>query len=152
MFGATGNSNPTCARFFDGRCKQVKGHGEKLTRKQEQAIAALLSSGTVKAAAERSGVSEVSLWRWMQLPEFQAQYRAVRRQVVERAVSELQAATGEAVETLRRNLNCEQANVEIRAAQIIIEQAVKGVELIDLQERIERLEQLSASVKSSLGT
>ena len=119
----------------------MKGHGEKLTRKQEQAIAALLSTPTLKDAAQASGVSEVSLWRWMQLPEFQAQYRTARRQIVERAVSELQAATGEAVETLKRNLHCEQASVEIRAAQIILEQAVKGVELIDLQERVEALEQ-----------
>jgi hypothetical protein len=31
-------------------------------------------------------------------------------------------------------------NAEIRAAQIIIEQAIKGVELLDLQERLEVLE------------
>ncbi len=122
----------------------MKGHGEKLSRKQEQAIAALLSAPTIKDAAKACGVSEVSLWRWLQLPDFAAAYRAARRQVVERAVSELQAATGEAVETLKRNLHCEQASVEIRAAQIILEQAVKGVELIDLQERVERLESLLA--------
>ncbi len=119
----------------------MKGHGEKLSRKQEAAIAALLSAPTIKDAARGCDVSEVTLWRWLQLAEFAAAYRAARRQVVERAVSELQAATGEAVETLKRNLHCEQANVEIRAAQIILEQAIKGVELIDLQERIERLEE-----------
>lgn len=122
----------------------MKGHGEKLTRKQEQAIAALLSKGTVKEAASECGISEVTLWRWMQLAEFQAHYRAARRQVVERAVGELQAAAGEAVEALKRNLHCEQASVEIRAAQIILEQAVRGVELMDLQERIEALERQAA--------
>jgi hypothetical protein len=60
--------------------------------------------------------------------------------VVERAVAELQAACGEAVETLKRNLTCENPAVEIRAAQIILEQGIKGVELMDLQERVERLE------------
>lgn len=72
-------------------------------------------------------------------------YRAARRQVVERAVSEMQSATNEAVETLKRNLHCEKPAVEVRAAQIIIEQAVKGVELVDLQERVERLEELIGS-------
>lgn len=123
----------------------MKGHGEKLTRKQEQAIAALLSAPTIKDAGRACDVSEVTLWRWLQLPEFAAAYRAARRQVVERAVSELQAATGEAVEALKRNLHCEQANVEIRAAQIILEQAVKGVELMDLQDRVDRLEELLAA-------
>ncbi len=113
-----------------------------LTKKQEAAIAALLSTSVMKDAAAQVGISDVTLWRWLQLPEFEAAYRAARRQVVERAITELQAATGEAVETLKRNLHCEQASVEIRAAQIILEQAVKGVELIDLQERVERLESL----------
>lgn len=129
----------------------MKGHGEKLSRKQEQAVAALLSAPTIKEAARSAGVSEVTLWRWLQLSEFAAAYRAARRQVVERAVSELQAAAGAAVETLKRNLHCEQANVEIRAAQIIIEQSVKGVELIELQERIERLEALTESQEKAQG-
>ena len=85
-------------------------------------------------------MAEVTLWRWLQLPDFQASYRTARRQVVERAVSELQAACGEAVETLKRNLHCENPAVEIRAAHIILEQSVSGIELMDLQERVERLE------------
>ncbi len=105
---------------------------------------ALMSTSTLIDAAAQAKVSEVTLWRWLQDEDFAKAYRAARRQVVERAVSELQAACGEAVETLKRNLHCEQAAVEIRAAQIILEQAVKGVELIDLQERVERLESLLA--------
>jgi len=116
------------------------GHGEKLSRKQETAIAALLSAPSIKAAAIEAGIGEATLWRWLQLPDFQTAYRAARRSVIERAVSELQAAAGEAVETLKRNLHCENPAVEIRAAQIILEQGIKGVELMDLQERVERLE------------
>ncbi len=115
-----------------------------LTKKQEAAIAALLSTSVMKDAAAQVGISDVTLWRWLQLPEFEPAYRAARRQVVERAITELQAATGEAVETLKRNLHCENEAVEVRAASIILEQAVKGVELIDLQERVERLETLLA--------
>lgn len=113
-----------------------------LTRKQESAIASLLSTTTIKEAAAQAGIGEVTLWRWLQEQEFAAAYRAARRQVVERAISELQSATGEAVEALKRNLACENPAVEIRAARIIIEQAIKGVELVDLQERVERLEGL----------
>ena len=119
-----------------------RGHGDKLNRKQEQAIAALLSASSIKAAAAICDMAEVTLWRWLQLSDFQTAYRAARRQIVERAVSELQAACGEAVETLKRNLHCENPAVEIRAAQIILEQAIKGVELVDLQERVEHLESL----------
>ena len=80
------------------------------------------------------------MWRWMQKPKFQAEYRCARRQVVEHALSQLQAITSEAVDTLRRNITCGTATAEIRAAQIIIEQAIKGIELTELQDRIEQLE------------
>ncbi len=113
-----------------------------LTPKQETAIAALLSTSTIKDAAEACGLTTVTLWRWFQLPEFAAAWRAARRQVVENAITQLQTAASEAVETLKRNLTCRNEAVEVRAASLIIEQAVKGVELVDLQERVERLESL----------
>ncbi len=113
-----------------------------ITPKQEKAIAALVSTSTIKDAAESAGVTTVTLWRWLQLPEFAAAWRAARRQVVENAITQLQTAATQAVETLKRNLHCGNEAVEVRAASIILEQAVKGVELVDLQERVERLESL----------
>jgi kynurenine formamidase len=110
-----------------------------------------MSTSTLKDAAAQAKVSEVTLWRWLQDEDFAKAYRAARRQVVERAVSELQAAASEAVETLKRNLHCENPGVEIRAAQIVLEQAVKGIELIDLQERVERLEGLLAEQEKGKG-
>jgi hypothetical protein len=124
--------------------QESRGHGDKLSRTQEKAIAALLSTRTIGEAAKVCGVNDATLWRWLQLPDFQAAYRAARRQVVEQAISKLQGATKYAVATLGKNLSCGNPAVEIRAAQIIIEQAIKGVELIDLQERVERLETLLA--------
>jgi hypothetical protein len=118
------------------------GHGEKLTRKQDDAIAALLSTATIKEAADATKIGVATLYRWLQLPEFAAAYRAARREVVEHAITELQSATSEAVATLRRNLNCRNEAVEVRAASIVLEQAIKGVELMDLQERVEKLEAL----------
>jgi len=44
----------------------LKGHGEKLSRKQEQAIAALLTCPTIEQAAKAAGVGETTLWRWLQ--------------------------------------------------------------------------------------
>ena len=131
--------------------QESRGHGDKLSRTQEKAIASLLSTRTIGEAAKVCGINDATMWRWLQLPDFQAAYRAARRQVVERAITELQAATGEAVETLKRNLSCGKPEAENRAAQIILEQAVKGVELIDLQERVERLENLLAEQEKGKG-
>jgi hypothetical protein len=111
-----------------------------LSRKQEQAVAALLSEPTVAAAASNAGVAERTLWRWLQVPEFHAEYRAARRRVVEGAIGQLQRATVEAVETLRRNLNCGSPSTEVRAALGILDQAVRGVELLDIEELLSELE------------
>lgn len=116
------------------------GHGEKLSRRREQAVAALLSEPTVALAAGKAGISEATLARWLQRPEFQCAFRAARRQVVETAVAGLQSACREAVETLRRNLQAGSESVQVRSAQLILENATRGIELIDIAERLERLE------------
>lgn len=119
---------------------QVKGHGEKLSRKQEAAIGALLSCGTIGDAAAACGVSSVSLWRWMQQPAFAAEYRGARARVVDAAISSLTQAASAAVGTLERNLTCQNFAVEVRSAQIILEQVVKIIEMGEMAERIEKLE------------
>jgi hypothetical protein len=78
----------------------MSGHGEKLTRKQEQAIAALLSEPTLDEAAAKTGVAPATLRRWLKEPGFRAAYRQARRELVEGAVGRIQAATGQAVDTL----------------------------------------------------
>lgn len=116
------------------------GHGNKRSRRQEHAIACLLSCLTVKSAAEKAGIAECSLRRWLEDPAFQAKYKAARRRVVDGAIGNLQRATGRAVATLVRLLRCGNPAVEAKAAIAILDQAVKGIELADLQEQVEALE------------
>lgn len=120
----------------------MTGHGEKQTRKQEQAIAALLSQLTVEAAAAECGLSPETLYRWLRDPTFKACYRAARSVVLESAIATMQQIASEAVGTLRRNLTAEQPSAQISAARLIIDNAFRGQELIDLGERVERLEAL----------
>src|SRR5437762_3477682 len=78
----------------------MSGHGEKRSRRQEAAIAALLTETTHAAAAAKAGVSEATLRRWLRLPGFRAAYRRARRELVEAAIGRIQAAAGQAVDTL----------------------------------------------------
>ena len=120
-----------------------KEAGTKLTRKAEQAIAALLEHSTIAEAAKACGVSERSLWRWLQREDFQRRYREAQRAVVDSAITKLQAATVRAVETLERNLNCGNFFAENAAAQAILTHSFKAVELVDMKERLRRLEALA---------
>ena len=106
----------------------MTGHGQKLTRKQEALIAALLSEPTHAAAATKAGVSEATLHRWLHLPEFQAAYRQARRQLVEAAVGRIQAATGTAVDTLLTVAKSGAKDGDrVRAAVALLDHAFRGL-------------------------
>src|SRR5215207_9913631 len=96
----------------------------KRPRHEEAALAALLSEPTIAAAAAKADIGESTLLRWLAEPAFKARYRDARRQVVELAVTGLQQATSEAVESLTRNLTCGVPASEIAAAKAIIDFAV----------------------------
>jgi hypothetical protein len=114
---------------------------EKLSHKQEQAIAALLSEATITSAAEKVGVAEVTVHRWLKLPHFTAAYREARRQAVEKGIAQIQQASWAASSTLIRLLGSGSDSVRLRAAQTILEHANKGVEVLDFEERLAALEQ-----------
>jgi len=105
-----------------------------------KALAALLGNSSIRDAAKACRLSEETLYRFLRDPSFLKDYRDAGRQTVENAISRIQQTTSEAAATLRRNLHCESPAVEVRTAQIILETAIKGVELLDIIERVEALE------------
>jgi hypothetical protein len=110
----------------------MRGHGQKLTHKQEALIAALLSEATHADAAAKAGVSEATLYRWLRLPAFQASYRQARRELVEGAIGRIQAATGQAVDTLVAVAKVgEKDSDRVRAAVAILDHAFRGIEKAD---------------------
>ena len=109
-------------------------------KNKEKALSALLQTSSVKDAAKKCGLSEETLYRYLKEPEFNAEYRASRRLLVENSIARIQGLTGQALETLARNLHCENPSVEVRAAQILIDNAIRGVEITDILERLEALE------------
>jgi hypothetical protein len=110
------------------------------TANRERALSALLSSGSIADAATRCGLNEKTLRRYLADAEFQTEFRAARRVVFEQNIVRLQSLHAGAVDTLERNLNCENPSVEVRAAQIIIEGNRKDFETLDILERLEKIE------------
>jgi hypothetical protein len=122
----------------------MAGHGEKLSHKQEQTIAALLTAPNLADAAHHAGIVERTLLRWLKETAFQAAYREARRAVVQHAIAQVQQATGEAVATLRTVMqdSASPASARVSAAKAILETAVKGIDIDDLEVRIAALEAL----------
>ena len=113
---------------------------EKLSGKQEKLIALLVTERSADAACNKAQVAPSTLWRWMKNDAFVKEYRKIRRDILENAVAKLQSLAFQAIDTLERNLNCENPASEIRSAQIILEQTIRGVETLDVEERLEYME------------
>ena len=117
---------------------------ERLTRgrRREQAVVALLQHPTIEKAAAAVGVSHVTLWRWMQTEEFQQAYRKARRQAFSQSLARLQHAASAATATLLKIMVDREAPAasRVRAAAHVLENALRGMELEDLEVRVRRLE------------
>jgi len=122
----------------------MKGNGSlmKISGRQERLISFLLSDRTAEEACQRAGVAFTTYWRWMRHPEFLREYRNARKGVLENTVGRLQAVVHIAIDTLERNLNCENPSVETRAASIVVTQAIRGLEILDVENRLAALEAL----------
>jgi hypothetical protein len=119
------------------------GHGAKLPRKKQQAIAALIEAPTIKEAAGIVGIGEATLFRWLQDTDFQIAYRDAKRRVVDQAITRIQRISGQAVETLKNIMidNDMPASSRVTAARAVLDMSVKAVELENLTSRIEAIEE-----------
>ena|SRR5947208_2393498 len=120
----------------------MTGHGAKFGRKQEQAITALLTQRNVDEAAKAAGIAAKTLWRWLQLPEFQQAYQKARRQAFAQSIARLQQASSAAATTLLKIMVDPNAppSTRVRAAECVINQGIKATESEDLELRIAALE------------
>ena len=77
------------------------------------------------------GVGKTTLYRWMHLPGFRAAYRQARRELVEGAIGRMQAAVGQAVETLVEIARDGRRDGDrIRAATAVLDHALRGLSLL----------------------
>lgn len=122
------------------------GHGEKRTRKQQQAIAALLTATSLDAAAIQCGIAEKTLWRWTQDPEFAAAYRKAQQRLLESAINALRQAALTFADTLRIVAADATAPPASRAtaARSGLEILLKAASVEDLERRLSELERNAA--------
>ena len=119
------------------------GHGNKLSRKKEQAIIALLEAPTVKEAAEMVKITPATLYKWMALPEFEEAYRKARHRAMGEAIARLQQASSKAVATLWDVMGDQEATPASRvtAARTVLELGMRGTEIEVIEVRLKQLEE-----------
>jgi len=113
----------------------------KLQLKQEQAIHALLTSDSIKEASSKIGVSEVTLHKWLKLESFQLEYRAVKKEIVNQAVSSLTSISSLAVSQIHHLLlNSKSDHIKLQACKLVLDYCLHKVEIEELLTKIETLE------------
>ncbi|MGO9232076.1 MAG: phBC6A51 family helix-turn-helix protein [Bryobacteraceae bacterium] len=120
----------------------MAARGSTLGRKQEAAIAALLTQRNVEEAAHAAGIGARTLLRWLTQPEFQTAYREARRAAFGQAVARLQQATSAAATTLLKMMiePGTPPSVRVRAAEAVFNHAAKAIEIEDIDARVTALE------------
>ncbi len=125
----------------------MAGHGEKLSRKKEQAIAALLSQRGIEEAARSVGIGGTTLRRWLRLPEFHEEYLQARRDVVNQVNARMQQNSGAAASVLLKLMAdpSTPASVRARTAECILERSAKSLAEENIEVRLSKLEQAGES-------
>ena len=119
----------------------IDGHGQKLDRRREAAIAALLSCGSIREAAAQAKLGEATLRRWLHEPTFRAAYDAARRDVLHAAVAGLHGTLATALGALQRNLApTAPPAAQVSAARTVVELVLKSTHLLDHEDRLAALE------------
>jgi transposase-like protein len=115
----------------------------KFERHHEAAIAALLRTTTLQAAAREAGVNERTLRRWWELPAFQAKYRAAKRELISGAMHTLLHATGTATHTLITIMQDAQqpATARVSAARTVLQLVMQALSNDDINARFMAIEQ-----------
>ena len=119
----------------------MKGHGTKFGRKKEAAIASLLAEKNQAEAARVAGIDLSTLKRWKRLPEFIAEYRRARWEVVEEGYARIQQNTPAAASVLLKLMvdPATPASGRIRAALGTFGLAREALDL-DIETRVAALE------------
>jgi phage terminase small subunit len=123
---------------------------ESLNPRHERFLLELLGGQTISNAAKSQGIAEATARRWLALPEVAAAYRSMRHELVDSAVTGMQAAARAAVATLVKNLKANSPAPQIQAARILLEMTIAATQVEALTERMERLEERLAGQRGNV--
>jgi transposase-like protein len=127
----------------------MKGHGQKFTRKMEEAVAALLTQKNHEEAARAVGISPATLLRWQKQPVFQQAYRDARRAAFGQSIGKLQQMSSAAVSVLGKVMvdAGTPPATKVRAAEAILIHGARAIEIEDIGPRVAELEHMAKESK-----
>jgi hypothetical protein len=125
----------------------------RLTPKQQKGILALVTEPTIAKAAEQAGVSESTVYRWLQDETFLKAYRRARRDSFSQALTLTLRYAPLAVNALAKIINdlSIAASARVSASCAILKYGRDSIELDDLAARLDNLERATQSADHGRG-
>ncbi|MGV3060246.1 replication protein [Streptococcus hyovaginalis] len=115
---------------------------DKLTRRQEKFLNAILINGNISQVSQELGISRNTAYNYLNDVTFRRIYRERRNEMLKRTTTMLQSASIEAVKVLQEIMLDESVSPYARqqSAQTILSMAYKANEQTEILEMIEELE------------
>ena len=114
----------------------------RLTRKQEDAIVALLSNRSVEDAARACNIPARTLYRLLKDSDFDRAYRRAKYDAFGQSIARMHHLSSAAVSTLGKVMldPATPAATRVRAADSILNHTAKAIEVEDIEARVTELE------------
>lgn len=109
---------------------------------RDDAIAAIVSHPTIKAAAGACGVTEKTMHAWLNEPEFSKKVRTAQEEIARESIGRVLNTIGCALDVLVEVATDKESNASTRvsAAKALLDQSLRVYELETVQRRLDALE------------
>ena len=107
-----------------GRCPKMPQLAPTLPPQQELAAFAVAQGVSVGQIAEEVGINRKTLFRWRERRDFKERVENLRHEMSARLTGMLCEAGAEAIDTLRRLLDGESAQIRLQSARWLLSAAV----------------------------
>lgn len=112
-----------------------------ITVKQQKALTALLTERTTRDAAKAAGVSEKTLYAWLNEPAFRSALRDAEKSILDDVTRRLSAGASLALDTLKKLVqSARHESTKLRASVAWLELSLKFRDMHDIEERLTALE------------
>ena len=129
------------------RINTTKSASDELSGAKLNAIGALLTTRTIKEAAESAHVGRTTLFRWLREDgDFRRCLQTARRNALSRATARLQQMAVSSVDSLQEIIADDKSSAASRVSGIrtTLDYAYRAIELEDIEERLTRIEEAIA--------
>jgi len=115
---------------------------EKLTSKEIQLVNALLTSKTIREVSEKTGLSEATIYRYLKKEKIVNELEKSKRELTNNTLRYFITLGNKALNNIEELMNSRYERIRLEASKYVLDMIVKIKELQELEDRINRLEQI----------